>query len=123
MKFLFPRKIACARVPCWTAGLHLFSSCAMLPVTVQVRTVAALMHLPREEIVVIVREAGARHRLDAHWVERFGSDALEIGLGKVSTTKSVVYRRVNGNWIEDPDAESEWGNWTILGIPPAPSNY
>jgi len=92
----------------------------MLPLSVQSRVVAMIMEVTKEEVASVMHEASTRHSLDAQWVARSANDSLEVGLGKISTSKSVVFRRINGRWVEDPDSARNWSSSSEWGPPPPP---
>ena len=108
-------------LPC--LGLHVFGGCTLLPLSVQSTIASRQLSVPTEDLSTIARMAGIRHRMEVMWIQKSGTDRVEIGLGNLTPRIAVTYRRIDGRWIEDPTLEADWTYRPSLDLPPPPIPY
>jgi hypothetical protein len=118
-----PNKVVWARAWLAVVGLSLATGCSMLPISVQTKAVAARLGMANAELATIVQRTASGHNLEAHWVAKRSGDAIEVGMGRTSTSLSVVVRRTNESWGEDPNSRVSWSTEPSWGPQPPYVDY
>lgn len=77
----------------------------------QYAAVALSFDVSKEEVAGVARQASTKHKLAVVWVKRTDDDGIEVGLADKPDRPSgitVVFRKVDGQWQEDPKSQGQW---------------
>ena len=77
----------------------------------QYATVASSLGVAREEVISVARQASTKHKMVVVWVKKTDDGGIEVALADKPERAHgiiVVYRKVAGQWQEDPKSQDEW---------------
>jgi hypothetical protein len=77
----------------------------------QYAAVASSLGVAKEEVASVARQASTKHKMVVVWVKKTEDGGIEVALADKPERAHgiiVVFRKVAGEWQEDPKSQDEW---------------
>jgi hypothetical protein len=77
----------------------------------QYAAVALSLGVAKEEVSGVAHQASTKHKMAVVWVKKTADGGIEVGLADKSERAygiTVVFRKIDGQWQEDPKSQGEW---------------